>query len=173
MQFDDAAGRWLQSVEHKLQDLSWEKFCQMVHARFGRNQHEVLIIQSFHIRQTGSVIEYVAQFVVLVDQLAAYTSVTDPLYFTMRFIDGVRDDIKSIVLVQRPPNLDTACTLALLQEEVVDSSYRHYRKLDASYTAKPMSQNPLPLPLPPRVDKAVFTGSADDRRALEASRASS
>jgi hypothetical protein len=35
----------------------------------------------------------------------------------MRFIDGLRGDIKAIVLVLRPPDLDTACTLAMLQVE--------------------------------------------------------
>jgi hypothetical protein len=42
----------------------------------------------------------------------------------MKFIDGLCDDIKSIILVQRPSNLDTACALALLPEEA-DSSKRH------------------------------------------------
>jgi hypothetical protein len=39
------------------------------------------------------------------------------MFYTMRFIDGLRVDIKAIVLVLRPHNLDTACTVALLQEE--------------------------------------------------------
>ena len=89
-----------------------------------RDQHELLIRQLFHIKQTGSVSEYIEQFSTLVDQLAAYSSPQDPLYFTLRFIDGLRDDIKSVVLVQRPQDLDTACALASLQEEVGDSSRR-------------------------------------------------
>jgi hypothetical protein len=36
----------------------------------------------------------------------------------MHFIDGLKPEIKSVVLMQRPKNLDTTCTLALLQEEV-------------------------------------------------------
>jgi hypothetical protein len=73
-----------------------------VHDRFGRDQHEVLIRQLFHIKQIGYVAEYVEQFAQLVDQLSAYTSSTDPLYYTLQFIDGLRDDIKPIILVQRP-----------------------------------------------------------------------
>jgi hypothetical protein len=53
-----------------------------------------------------------------VDQLAAYSSHSDPLFYTLRFIDGLRGDIKSIVLVQHPQDLNTACVLASLQEEV-------------------------------------------------------
>jgi hypothetical protein len=36
----------------------------------------------------------------------------------MRFINGLKPEIRSVVLMQRPKNLNTACTLALLQEEV-------------------------------------------------------
>jgi hypothetical protein len=118
MYFDGPAARWLQSIENRANAISWDNFCKLVHDRFGRDQHEVLIRQLFHIRQTGSICEYVEQFTQLVDQLAAYTSTTDPLYYTLSFIDGLKDDIKSIVLVQRPQDLDTACVLASLQEEL-------------------------------------------------------
>jgi len=43
MQFEDAAARWLQSIERKLMSLNWEDFCKLVHDRFGRDQHELLI----------------------------------------------------------------------------------------------------------------------------------
>jgi hypothetical protein len=32
----------------------------------------------------------------------------------MRFVDGLKDDIKAVVLIQRPVNLDTTGVLALL-----------------------------------------------------------
>jgi hypothetical protein len=145
----------------------------MVHDRFGRDQHELLIRQLFHIRQTGSVSEYVEQFAQLVDQLSAYTSSTDPLFYTMRFIDGLRDDIKSIVLIQRPQDLDTACVLASLQEEVGDySKRRDYRRLESGFHSRPLSKNPLPLPTPPRVKHSLSSG-AEDSRSVEAIRATS
>ena len=43
----------------------------------------------------------------------------------MRFVDGLQHDIKSVVLLQRPKDLDTAATLALLQEEVAGGATRH------------------------------------------------
>ena len=83
-------------------------------------------------------LEYIEQFSILVDQLAAYSSSQDPLYFTLRFIDGLRDDIKSVVLVQRPQDLDTACALASLQEEVGDSSCRQgFRRSDSVWQNRP------------------------------------
>lgn len=114
MHFEGRAAQWLQSVECRLHMLSWEEFCGLIHERFGREQHESLIRQPFHIRQTGSVPDYVEQFSSLVHELASYESRTDPLYYTMRFVDGLKHDTKSIVMVQRPTNLDTACALALV-----------------------------------------------------------
>lgn len=122
MHFEGQAARWLQEVERSLGQVSWEAFCNLVHERSRHEQHESLIRQLFHIKQLGSVFDYVEQFASLVDELAAYESRTDPLYFTMCFVDGLKHEIKTIVMVQRPPNLDTACTLALVQEEALDST---------------------------------------------------
>jgi hypothetical protein len=63
---------------------------------------------------TSSIQEYVDQFVDLIEQLLPYTPNPYNLSYTTRFIDGLRDDIRAIILVQRPLDLDTACTLALL-----------------------------------------------------------
>ncbi len=102
----------------------------MVHEHFGRDQHEALIRQLFHIRQSGSVTEYVDLSSSLVDRLAAYESQTNPLYYVMHFVDGLKDDIKSMIMIQRPPTFDAACALALVLEEAMDSrkqrSYRHF-----------------------------------------------
>ena len=99
MHFSGAAARWLQALERRIRHVSWNEFCEMLLERFGRDQHDILIRQLFHIKQVGSVSEYIEQFSKLVDQLNAYESVTDSCYYTMRFIDGLKDEIKSVVLV--------------------------------------------------------------------------
>jgi hypothetical protein len=91
----------------------------MVHDHFGHNQHEALIHQLFHIRQVGTT-QYVDHFSSLVDQLAAYEVELNPMSYATRFVDGLRDDIKSIVMIQRASNLE--CALALVQEEAVESN---------------------------------------------------
>ena len=54
-----------------------------------------------------------------------------PAMITNRFIDGLRDEVRAIVLLHRPVDLDTACSLALLQEEVAgDSSRREVKKTE-------------------------------------------
>jgi hypothetical protein len=90
---------WTESTERRLKQLSWHDFCYLLHESFGSEQHESLIHQVFHIKQIGSVSDYVEQFATLVDELAAYESRTDPLYYTMKFIRGLRPDIKLVVMV--------------------------------------------------------------------------
>lgn len=99
MHFQGVAARWLQSIEPRLSSLTWRQFCQYAHERFGRQQHELVIRQLFHIKQTSTIQDYIDCFCELVDLLVTYEHTTDPLYYTMRFIDGLRDDIKSIILV--------------------------------------------------------------------------
>jgi hypothetical protein len=88
--------------------------------RFARDQHETLLCQMFHIQQTTSVTDYVKKFSTIVDQLKAYTHHPDMQTFTTRFVDGLRPDIRIVMAMQRPPNLDIAYSLALLQEEVAE-----------------------------------------------------
>jgi hypothetical protein len=133
MHMEGSAARWLQSMERRIKGLSWGEFCALVHERFGRDQHEAFIRQLFHIRQTGSVTEYVDKFSVLVDQLMAYEEKANPLHYAMRFVDGLKEDVKSMVMIQRPSNLDVACALALVQEEAMDcSKMKDYRRYDSS-----------------------------------------
>ncbi|WVZ82556.1 hypothetical protein U9M48_029810 [Paspalum notatum var. saurae] len=160
MHFSGAAARWSMSVESRLRSASWSQFGQLLLERFGRNQQEQLIRQLYRFSQTGSVQDYIDSFVSLVDQLVAYGPNTDPLYYTTRFIDGLRPDIRAAVLIQRPKDLDSACTLALLQEEVsAQASRREFRKTDPGGGWKPAVRGPSPLPLPPGVDKQVPTAA--------------
>jgi hypothetical protein len=122
MHLDGLAARWFQSAERRLRQVDWGEFCSVLHEQFGRDQHEALIRQLFHIRQTSSVAIYVDQFSALVDQLTAYESESNPLYYATHFVDGLREGIRSMVMIQRPATFDVACALALVQEEAVDSN---------------------------------------------------
>ena len=112
--FTRAAARWLQLVEFEVQNISWESFSNLIHERFSRDQHELLLRQLFHIKHTSTVSDYIEKFTDLFEQLKAYNPNPNKLYFTTRFVDGLCEDIRSVVMVARPQNLDTACTLALL-----------------------------------------------------------
>ncbi|WVZ54205.1 LOW QUALITY PROTEIN: hypothetical protein U9M48_005042 [Paspalum notatum var. saurae] len=152
MHFTGATARWFMSVESRVRSASWSQFAQLLIERFDRDQQEQLIRQLYRISQTGNVHDYIDTFVSLVDQLVAYGPNTDPLYYTMRFIEGLCPDIRAAVLIQRPKDLDSACTLALLQEEVAEPR-RDYRRPDFGGQAKTLPKGSTPLPLPPPAHK--------------------
>lgn len=65
----------------------------MLLERFGKDQYEMFITQMVHIHQSRSVQEYIDKISGLVDQLIAYGRGTDPIFYVMCFVDGLRDDI--------------------------------------------------------------------------------
>jgi len=113
-------------------------------------EHELLLRQLFQIRQTNFVQEYIDQFIAIVDDLSTYGGTTDPLYYAMRFIDGLKDYIRDAVALHRPQNLDTAYILAKLQEEVADpAKKRDFRHVEHPVGPRPYALRALPLPSPP------------------------
>ncbi|CAO2151592.1 unnamed protein product [Urochloa humidicola] len=171
MHFVSPASQWLQSVQRKIKSCSWSQFSDMVIERFGREEHEILVRQLFHIKQTTTVADYVDRFSSLIDQLSAYEHNPDPLHYTMRFIDGLTEEFRGPVLIQRPSDLDTAFVIAKLQEEVsVPTVQKEFKRSVYSYSHK--QDNPVSLPLPPWRDKPGVS-LPEDRRGTESSRARS
>jgi len=154
-------------------------FSELVMTRFGKDHHELLLRQLFQIRQTGTVDEFIEQFSAIVDQLGAYHKTTDPLFYSMHFIDGLKDPIRAAVSLHRPQNWDTACVLAKLQEDLSVPRKPEVRKWDVSSGTRPFARTALPLPPPiprPAVDpklpvEAGRSTSADEHwAALRSSR---
>jgi hypothetical protein len=170
MHFIDPAAKWLQFVARRVKSCSWVEFCSLVLDRFRRDHHELLFRQFLHVKQSGSVLDYIDQFSSLVDQLNAYEESNDPLHYTMRFIDGLKPEFKSVVLMQRPSSLDTAFVLACLQEEVAPPFKRKdYSRPDYGFHQRSTYQAPLQLPAPP--SKSNRPVVAEDRRTIEVARA--
>jgi hypothetical protein len=170
MHLTGAAARWFPAVEQQVITMSWPQFTALVLECFGKDQHELLIHQIFHIRQIGSVQEYADKFTSIIDGLIAYGKNTDSIYYAMKFVNGLRDEIHTVVHMQHPSTLDTAVVLALLQEEILDTSRK--KELccpEAFQWAKLPPRAPQPLPVPPvrgdRQERAAgAAGGAEDQR---------
>jgi hypothetical protein len=61
--------------------------------------------------------DYQAQFEKLVHGLLLYNNSYDDLYFISHFVAGLKEDIRAMIALHRPQDVDTASALALLQEE--------------------------------------------------------
>jgi hypothetical protein len=166
LHFKGAAGIWLQAVHKRLQGLDWTSFTSLLSTRFGRARHQLLIRQFYAIKQTTSVAEYIERFDILMNHLMSYHEDTHPFYFLTRFIEGLRSDIRAIIMIQRPSDLDSACSLALLQEEVVEGEQTSPpRHSDQRYVRLPLKPPALPYQAlqsrpPSRADDSRTSDSA-------------
>lgn len=140
--------------------------------RFGCDQHEVLIRKLLHIKQSGSITEYIDQFAQLVDQLSAYENRADPLYYAVCFVDGLRHDVRTTVLGQRPPDLDTAFALAQLQDVITEPWRKTQAKPEFHSSARQPTRYPLPPP-PQTSDKQQSQVGSVDKKSGESSHAQS
>lgn len=167
LHFSGAAGIWLQSVRKKIAVLEWISFTSLLCTRFGRDRHQLLIRQFYTIKQNTTVAEYIERFDILMNHLVSYSDTTHPYYFLTRFVEGLRADIRAVVMVQRPTDLDTACSLALLQEEVTEgecvSPPRHVEHRYIKIPARPALAQVASAPTTP-------SGRFADSRGTEAAR---
>lgn len=157
MHFGGAAVYWVEAMESRIREMNWEELGPALNTRFGRDQHNMLIRHFYHVHQVGSVADYIENFDQLMHQLLAHENNLTSTMITARFIDGLKDEIKNAVIIQRPPELDTACSLALLQEDVLlHAGRRDTRRSEFSYPSRLSSRpSPLPLPLPPVIRSGV------------------
>lgn len=161
LNFSGPAAIWLQSIQKKLGSFTWESFAALLCTRFGRDRHQNLIRQFYTINQTSSVADFIEKFELITNHLSSYSDSIHPYYFLTRFVEGLR------------PDLDTACALALLQEEVADgagvesSRPFHYQPRPPEVNARP----PAALPLPPPPGRPPPQAGATNRRATDAARA--
>lgn len=81
-------------------------------------------MQFYDTKQTSTVVEYVERFDALMNHLLSYSEAIHPLYFLTRFVEGLREDIRAVVIIQQPVDLDAACRSVLLQEEVSDGLHK-------------------------------------------------
>jgi ribosomal protein L32 len=78
--------------------------------------------------------EYQSQFDELARGILLYNSGFDDTFFITKFLGGLKEEIRSTILLHRPKDVDTASALALIQEEELDSC-RH--KLSVKSTSAP------------------------------------
>ena len=76
------------------------------------------------LRQTGSVAEYLERFEQLSHGILLYNSSYDDTYFVVRFLGGLKEEIRTAISLHQPKDVQSASTLAMLQEEELDHGIR-------------------------------------------------
>lgn len=165
LNFTGNAAFWLQSMRSKLVEVSWGEFTEHVCLRFTKDRQEVLIRQWFHMIQDSSVSAYVEKFDSVMHQLLAYNSSLPLNYFVTKFVEGLKKEIRSGVLMQKPQDLDSACSLALLQEEILEGVPSvSLKRVDSASFVK---QFPRQFSLGPSTPKPVSVMSPESQSAFK------
>jgi len=167
--FVGAAATWLESYVQASPQADWSEFVAAVQARFTRNQHQLLCRKLFRICQTGTIEDYVQRFSELMDQISAYESRPDPIHYLTRFLDGLNPEVRVLVAIQQPRDLDTAYTLALLYEELGDGFTPVNIQHNPIHTPRRLTQHPQSLP-PPQPPAKWISKSVEEKRLAETSK---
>lgn len=114
LNFVGSAAIWLQTVQLRRRFQTWEEMHQAVFAHFDKDQYPLHMKQLESLRQTGTVAEYQAKFEQLAHSILLYNPSYDDVFFVTRFLRGLKEEIRVPLILHRPPNLETAGTLALL-----------------------------------------------------------
>lgn len=94
-----------------------DRLCQLVFEPFDKDQYPLLLKQFTGLRQTGFVAEYVEEFERLAHGLLLYNPAYDDTYFVTEFVNGLKEEIRSVIALHRPSDVVSASALACLQEE--------------------------------------------------------
>lgn len=87
----------MESYLQQHQQSVWLEFVAAILARFGRNQHQILVHRLIHIKQVTTVEDYVARFSELMDQIVAYDPVL--VHYTRKFLDGLKLGVCILVAI--------------------------------------------------------------------------
>lgn len=134
MHLTGATALWFQS-QPGLHLADWEGFIEAICFKFGKGEFQHTLRAFSGLRQLSSVIQYAEKFNELMHHMLAHHASWEPLFFVTHFLDGLKDEIRAPVALQCPSTLDTAVSLACLQEELLESSRWHdTRRYDPSPT---------------------------------------
>lgn len=69
-----------------------------------------------------------------------YNNSYDEVYVVTRFLDGLKEEIRSVIALHRPETVDTASALALLEEEEIaklsarDSNKNQFKSVQTKFS---------------------------------------
>jgi hypothetical protein len=126
LHFHGHAAYWLQTFEAQHSNYDWVALCVAVEAKFGKEMYHNYMRDLLAIKQTSDVSEYHTRFVDAMHKVMLHHQGHDQVLFVQKFIDGLKSEISNAIMLHKPRIVDAAMSLAILQEEVLEASYKRY-----------------------------------------------
>jgi hypothetical protein len=124
--FRGTAELWLQAYEAQHTIGSWAELCVAVEQKFGRDLHHNYMRELLTIKQTSDVLEYAGRFEQAKHRVLVHNRDMGDVFFVQKFIDGLKHTISSAIVLHKPRTVDAALSLALMQEELLETSFKRY-----------------------------------------------
>ncbi|KAJ3698219.1 hypothetical protein LUZ61_001924 [Rhynchospora tenuis] len=127
MHFSPKIKEWYKGINKWDYPLPWSVLVEKLFNRFkgGRKQHPIEEFKRCH--QVSKVEEYVKQFERIKSRVLQVTGAFSEEDFMVGFVSGLREDIRGMVKLLKPPTLIDAYEYALQYEETQDSQSRRLR----------------------------------------------
>ncbi|XP_012702297.1 uncharacterized protein LOC105914588 [Setaria italica] len=128
MHFVKGVAYWFQTYEAMHRIETWPELVVAVFDKFGRDQYQKLMDELLHIRQLSTVEAYHIKFDELQHRVLVHNGNLDDTFFVTRFMQGLKEEISSVIKLHKPKNVDTALALAITQEEIMTARDMYKKK---------------------------------------------
>ncbi|KAL2230686.1 UNVERIFIED_CONTAM: Transposon Ty3-G Gag-Pol polyprotein [Sesamum indicum] len=140
---------WYQRYTEKEETPSWDDLVRDILERFEDLDYERVMTAFNRLQQETTVNAYLERFEELKDQMKVFNKNMGEEFLMMKFISGLKDEIKSLVTPCEPTSLSKAIVLAKRQEFAVSAILKRAQPVNRNPHPKPPYKPPLKNP-PPR-----------------------
>lgn len=126
----DNVAHWYHAFKQSSAYHTWPQFCAAILQEFDVNVYRQKMKDLMSLKQLDSVEDYKQQFLQLVYTVRLYEPSISDTFLVTRFIMGLKAELRSVVELQIPTNVQTAAMYAsvqeglLLQQKTVRPSYQ-------------------------------------------------
>lgn len=148
MHFEREAEYWYMDNVEGREFMGWTVFSNMLIERFLEGEGENLIGDFNKVVQEDSVEQYREKFEELKSFMSHFNRSLNEEYFLKSFLSGLKEEIRDLVMVQRPATPSQAFHIAKLQESLVNKMKLTSRSAPRTYNPQPLRAIKAPPPEP-------------------------
>jgi hypothetical protein len=100
----------------------------VVEHKFGRDLYQNYMRDILSIKQTTDVLEYAGKFEQAKHRVLVHHRDIDEVFVVQKFLDGLKYNISNAITLHKPRTVDAARSLALIREEMLESSKKFSSK---------------------------------------------
>lgn len=120
LHFRENAAKWFQAYKQTHTLGTWEQFCAAVQQEFGADDLRTAMNELLELKQIGNVEDYTATFQALQFKIIMHNPNYDDLFFTPKYIMGLKDEIRAQVEPHLPPTVRKVATIARIQQGLLE-----------------------------------------------------